>query len=228
MAHERLPWSKCSALHTHPTCGFSGGDGARAPGVGACGLVPSCRLRRNQGRVHLAARVRLSRRDGLDDVIGLSVGLVIAFLGPRSGGSINPARQFGPAALSGRTTDLWIYLVAPVLGAVLGASVDHALNRRFRTRRALVTIPTAFVPDLRNRRVIQLQLFRDRSRRGDPSARHKPFRIGDASSSDRRPRAGRPSSIASTDLTSWDVPIRVRPVPFSASDAGNNSEKGLT
>ncbi|GAF45272.1 MIP/aquaporin family protein [Rhodococcus wratislaviensis] len=81
-------------------------------------------------------------------VIGLSVGLVIAFLGPRSGGSINPARQFGPAALSGRTTDLWIYLVAPVLGAVLGASVDHALNRRFRTRRALVTIPTAFVPDL--------------------------------------------------------------------------------
>nr|WP_274542866.1 aquaporin [Rhodococcus opacus] len=66
-------------------------------------------------------------------VIGVSVGLVIALLGPRSGGSINPARQFGPAALSGRTTDLWIYLVAPVLGAVLGASVNHAINRRFRT-----------------------------------------------------------------------------------------------
>ncbi|MBC6462468.1 aquaporin [Actinomadura sp. HBU206391] len=36
----------------------------------------------------------------------------IALLGPRSGGSIDPARQFGPAALSGQTTDLWIYLVA--------------------------------------------------------------------------------------------------------------------
>ena len=66
-------------------------------------------------------------------VIGVSVGLVIALLGPRSGGSINPARQFGPAALSGRTTDLWIYLVAPVLGAALGASVDHVINRRCRT-----------------------------------------------------------------------------------------------
>jgi glycerol uptake facilitator-like aquaporin len=68
--------------------------------------------------------------------IGLFVGLVIAFLGPRSGGSINPARQFGPAGLSGQTTDLWIYLVAPVLGAVLGASVHHLLVQRFRTRRA--------------------------------------------------------------------------------------------
>jgi glycerol uptake facilitator-like aquaporin len=69
--------------------------------------------------------------------IGLSVGLVITLLGPRSGGSINPARQFGPAALSGQTTDLWIYLLAPILGAVLGASVYHLLIRWFRTRRPL-------------------------------------------------------------------------------------------
>jgi glycerol uptake facilitator-like aquaporin len=61
--------------------------------------------------------------------IGLSVGLVIAVLGPLSGGSINPARQFGPAAFSGQTTDLWIYLVAPILGAVLGAWVHHLLIR---------------------------------------------------------------------------------------------------
>jgi glycerol uptake facilitator-like aquaporin len=65
-------------------------------------------------------------------VIGLSVGLVIALLGPLSGGSINPARQFGPAVLSGQTTDLWIYLVAPVLAAVLGASVHHLHIRRVR------------------------------------------------------------------------------------------------
>ncbi|WP_063756431.1 MIP/aquaporin family protein [Streptomyces sp. NRRL S-1824] len=63
-------------------------------------------------------------------VIGLSVALVIAVLGPRSGGSINPARQFGPAALAGQSTDLWIYLVAPVLGAVLGAWLHHLLSRR--------------------------------------------------------------------------------------------------
>lgn len=63
-------------------------------------------------------------------VIGLYVGLVIAFLGPRSGGSINPARQFGPAALSGETIDLWIYLVAPMLGAALGVLTHHLLTRR--------------------------------------------------------------------------------------------------
>ena len=66
--------------------------------------------------------------------IGLSVALVIAFLGPRSGGSINPARQFGPAALAGQTTDLLIYLVAPILGALLGVSIHHRLVRRPSTR----------------------------------------------------------------------------------------------
>jgi MIP family channel proteins len=71
-------------------------------------------------------RIRL-----LPFAIGLAVGLVIALLGARSGGSINPARQFGPATLSGQTTDLWIYLTAPVLGAVLGAAVHHLLKTRF-------------------------------------------------------------------------------------------------
>lgn len=64
--------------------------------------------------------------------IGVYVAVVIAVFGPRSGGSINPARQFGPAAFSGRTTDLWIYLVAPVLGAVLGVSLLHLLIERLR------------------------------------------------------------------------------------------------
>jgi hypothetical protein len=66
------------------------------------------------------ARMRL-----LPPVIGLSVALVITFLGPLSGGSINPARQFGPAAFSGRTTDLWIYLIAPILGAAVGAALHR-------------------------------------------------------------------------------------------------------
>jgi glycerol uptake facilitator-like aquaporin len=68
-------------------------------------------------------------------VIGLFVGLAIALLGPRSGGSVNPARQFGPAALSGQTNYLWIYLVAPMLGAVLGAALQHLIIRRSHARR---------------------------------------------------------------------------------------------
>jgi glycerol uptake facilitator-like aquaporin len=34
---------------------------------------------------------------------------------------MNPARSFGPALATGEWTDFWIYVVGPVLGAVLGA-----------------------------------------------------------------------------------------------------------
>jgi glycerol uptake facilitator-like aquaporin len=70
----------------------------------------------------------------LPQVIGLFVSLVIAILGPLSGGSINPARQLGPAAFSGQNTCLWIYLVAPIVGAVLGALAHRLLIRLPRTR----------------------------------------------------------------------------------------------
>ena len=40
---------------------------------------------------------------------------------PVSGTSLNPARSFGPALVSGRWHDQWIYAVAPPLGAMLAA-----------------------------------------------------------------------------------------------------------
>ncbi|NED08729.1 hypothetical protein G3I55_44710 [Streptomyces sp. SID6648] len=53
--------------------------------------------------------------------VGLTTALVIGVLGPLSGGSANPARQFGPALLAGDTGRLWVYVFGPALGAVLGA-----------------------------------------------------------------------------------------------------------
>ncbi len=53
--------------------------------------------------------------------IGATVGLDVLVGGPISGGSMNPARSFGPALVSGELADVWIYLIAPPLGAVLGA-----------------------------------------------------------------------------------------------------------
>ncbi|MGW5364540.1 MIP/aquaporin family protein [Actinopolymorpha pittospori] len=85
--------------------------------------------------VRFLARPRYARL--LPYAIGLCVGLVIVLLGARSGGCINPARQFGPAAFSGQTLDLWIYLVAPILGAALGASFHHLPIPRLRRRQAL-------------------------------------------------------------------------------------------
>jgi glycerol uptake facilitator-like aquaporin len=69
--------------------------------------------------------------------IALAVALIIVLLGPVTGGVVNPARQFGPAVLASQTTDLWIYLTAPIVGAVLGAGLHHLLYRRFKTRQPL-------------------------------------------------------------------------------------------
>ena len=54
--------------------------------------------------------------------IGGTVALVALFGGPLTGASMNPARSLGPALISSNLADLWLYLTAPILGAVLGAT----------------------------------------------------------------------------------------------------------
>ncbi len=51
--------------------------------------------------------------------IGATVGLEAMFGGPVSGASMNPARSLGPALVSGHLEYLWLYLLVPVLGALL-------------------------------------------------------------------------------------------------------------
>lgn len=63
---------------------------------------------------------------------GVAVGSVIAleamFAGPVSGASMNPARSLAPALISGRLDFLWIYLTAPVLGALTGVLVCGVIH----------------------------------------------------------------------------------------------------
>jgi glycerol uptake facilitator-like aquaporin len=54
-------------------------------------------------------------------LVGILIGLGIAVLGTQTGGSLNPARQFGPVVLSGHTDRLWVFLVAPLVGAEVAA-----------------------------------------------------------------------------------------------------------
>jgi aquaporin Z len=65
---------------------------------------------------------------------GIAVGAVVAlealFGGPISGASMNPARSLGPAVVSQRTPaldSLWVYLLAPPLGAVAAVMVGRGV-----------------------------------------------------------------------------------------------------
>jgi aquaporin Z len=55
--------------------------------------------------------------------IGATVGLEAMFAGPICGASMNPARSFAPALLSGHFHSLWVYIFGPVMGAVTAVFV---------------------------------------------------------------------------------------------------------
>ncbi|MEO5580776.1 MAG: aquaporin [Gemmatimonadaceae bacterium] len=66
---------------------------------------------------------------------GLAIGFVVAAnilaIGPLTGGSMNPARSFGPAVASGLFEAQLIYWLAPITGALLAALLyEHLFIRR--------------------------------------------------------------------------------------------------
>jgi len=62
--------------------------------------------------------------------IGGTVGLEAMFGGPISGASMNPARSLGPAIVSGTWDSQWVYLMAPLMGATLGALTYQFIRDR--------------------------------------------------------------------------------------------------
>ena len=61
-------------------------------------------------------------------VVGSVIALEALFAGPISGASMNPARSLGPALVAGKLADLWIYLIAPPLGASLGVLACRSMR----------------------------------------------------------------------------------------------------
>lgn len=63
---------------------------------------------------------------------GMAVGAVIAlealFAGPISGASMNPARSLAPALVSLQLAHLWIYILAPLIGAMGAVVVARGLQ----------------------------------------------------------------------------------------------------
>jgi MIP family channel proteins len=56
-------------------------------------------------------------------LIGLYIFTAATVVGPASGGSFNPARSLDPVLFNQEWSDVWIYLVGPLAGGVLGGAV---------------------------------------------------------------------------------------------------------
>jgi len=63
-------------------------------------------------------------------IIGFVVLFEAMFAGPICGASMNPARSIAPAIVSGHIESLWLYLLAPVLGAIVGYFVGDYLGEK--------------------------------------------------------------------------------------------------
>lgn len=64
---------------------------------------------------------------------GIAIGSVVLleamFAGPICGASMNPIRSLSPAVVSGHLEHLWVYLSAPILGAVLAVLIWKGLKQ---------------------------------------------------------------------------------------------------
>lgn len=73
-----------------------------------------------------------STAQNLGPISAFGVAAYIALAGlwasPVSGASMNPARSLGPALVSNDLHDLWIYLTAPLLGAVVAVGFAYILR----------------------------------------------------------------------------------------------------
>ena len=67
------------------------------------------------------------------NLAGLAIGITLVFCilmgGPLTGASLNPARTFGPALVSGDLRQFWVYLVGPLLGAAAAALLYRSVLR---------------------------------------------------------------------------------------------------
>ncbi|RCV30055.1 hypothetical protein SETIT_6G063300v2 [Setaria italica] len=62
--------------------------------------------------------------------VGAGAAVVMSALvsGKWTGASMNPARTLGPAIATGTYAKIWVYMVAPPLGAIAGSGAYHALK----------------------------------------------------------------------------------------------------
>ena len=82
----------------------------------------------------LAATAWMSRARSQALVVGGTLAILILFIGPLTGAGFNPARSLGPALASGYWSNLYVYLVGPVLGGLLAGLLFKFEQRRVLAR----------------------------------------------------------------------------------------------
>ena len=73
--------------------------------------------------------------------IGMTLTLNIIMGGALTGAAFNPARALGPMVATGNFSDAWLYLTAPIVGAIVAALVHMGLARLARDRMAAAQMP---------------------------------------------------------------------------------------
>ncbi len=112
--------------------GITGLLGATVPGIGISGAQAMI-----MGVVLTAGLVNtiLGTASGARNIgsngaiaVGAYIGVAGLWAAPISGASMNPARSLGPDLLRGDLSTSWIYIVGPMLGALIGVGFEWILK----------------------------------------------------------------------------------------------------
>jgi glycerol uptake facilitator-like aquaporin len=82
----------------------------------------------------LAATAWVSRAKVQALVVGGTLAILILFIGPLTGAGFNPARSLGPALASDYFSNLYVYVVGPVVGAMLAGLLFRFAPREMLAR----------------------------------------------------------------------------------------------
>ena len=74
--------------------------------------------------------VRTTSGEGRTAPIALALALTVIHLAavPITGASVNPVRSLGPAIIAAEFAEVWVYILAPAVGAVIGVYVDKFVS----------------------------------------------------------------------------------------------------
>jgi aquaporin Z len=128
----QLTGAGLACLILRATFGTAGSVGATTPGAGfnsTAALVTETLLTLGLVSVVLGTA---SSAQNIGPLSAIAVGAYIVLAGlwasPVSGASMNPARSLGPDLISGSFSDLWIYLLGPLSGALLAVGAAYILR----------------------------------------------------------------------------------------------------